>query len=69
MPCQVLESEPYLNDYVSPREVRCGLARYFHFYNFVRLHQALAYQMPAQVYAVKDQAVLYSTLRKESTLQ
>ena len=27
------------------------------------------YQMPAQVYAVKDQAVLYSILRKESTLQ
>ncbi len=61
--------EVYLNDYASPREARCGLDRYFHFYNFVRPHQALDYQTPAQVYAVKDQAVLYLTLRKESTLQ
>jgi putative transposase len=61
--------EVYLNDYASPREARCGLARYFQFYNFVRPHQSLDYQTPAQVYAVKDQAVLYSILRKESTLQ
>ena len=61
--------EVYLNDYVSPRQARCGLARYFQFYNFERPHQALGYQTPAQVYAVKDQAVLYSSLRKESTLQ
>lgn len=61
--------EVFLNDYASPREARCGLARYFQFYNFERPHQALGYQTPAQIYAVKDQAVLYSTLRKESTLQ
>jgi putative transposase len=60
--------EVYLNDYASPREARCGLTRYFQFYNFVRPHQSLDYQTPAQVYTVKDQAVLYSTLRKESTL-
>jgi putative transposase len=61
--------EVYLNDYASPREARYGLTRYFQFYNFERPHQALGYQTPAQVYAVKDQAMLYSTLRKESTLQ
>jgi putative transposase len=61
--------EVYLNDYASPREARSGLARYFHFYNFERPHQALDYQTPAQVYAIKNQAMLYSTLRKESTLQ
>jgi putative transposase len=61
--------EVYLNDYVAPRDARYGLARYFRFYNFERPHQALNYQTPAQVYAGKDQAVLYSTLRKESTLQ
>lgn len=61
--------EVYLNDYASPREARYGLTRYFQFYNFERPHQALGYQTPAHVYAVKDQAVLYSTLRKESTLQ
>lgn len=61
--------EVYLNDYASPREARLGLARYFHFYNFERPHQALDYRTPAQVYAGKDQAMLYSTLRKESTLR
>lgn len=61
--------EVYLNDYASPREARLGLARYFQFYNFERPHQALGYQTPAQVYVIKDQAVLYSTLGKESTLQ
>ena len=61
--------EVYLNDYASPREARIGLSRYFHFYNFERPHQALDYQMPAAVYAAKDQTMLYSTLRKESTLQ
>jgi putative transposase len=61
--------EVFLNDYASPREARCGLARYFQFYNFERPHQALGYQTTAQIYAVKDQAVLYSSLRKESTLQ
>jgi len=61
--------EVYLNDYASPREARRGLARYFHFYNFERPHQALDYQTPTQVYAVNDQAMLYSTLKKESTLR
>jgi putative transposase len=61
--------EVYLNDYASPREARYGLGRYFQFYNFERPHQALGYQTPAQIYAVKDQVMLYSTLRKESTLQ
>jgi putative transposase len=61
--------EVYLSDYASPREARSGLARYFHFYNFVRPHQALGYQTPAQVYVVKNQAMLYSPIRKESTLQ
>src|SRR5665811_2528087 len=60
--------EVYLNDYASPREARTGLTRYFNFYNFERPHQALNYQTPAQVYVVNDQAMLYSTLRKDSTL-
>jgi putative transposase len=61
--------EVYLNDYAAPRDARSGLARYFRFYNFERPHQALNYQTPAQVYVAKDQAVLYSFSRKESTLQ
>ena len=60
--------EVYLNDYASPREARTGLTRYFNFYNFERPHQSLNYQTPAQVYVVKDQSLIYSTLRKDSTL-
>lgn len=46
--------EIYLHDYASPREARLALARYFEFYNHVRLHQALAYLTPAQVYFGKE---------------
>lgn len=42
--------EVYLNDYASPREARQALATYLDFYNHRRLHQALAYQTPAQIY-------------------
>jgi putative transposase len=40
----------YLQDYQSPREARCGLADYLTFYNHQRLHQALAYRTPAELY-------------------
>jgi putative transposase len=42
--------EVYLHDYRTPREARTGLSRYIRFYNEERLHQALDYQTPAQVY-------------------
>ncbi len=42
--------EVYLNEYGSPREAEQGLRRYFEFYNQRRLHQALNYQTPAEVY-------------------
>lgn len=42
--------EVYIHDYLSPREARQALARYFTFYNQERLHQALDYQTPAEVY-------------------
>ena len=42
--------EVYLHDYVSPREARQGVERYLHFYNFERLHQALDYRTPEEVY-------------------
>jgi putative transposase len=40
----------YLQEYQSPREVRCGLAAYLTFYNHQRLHQALDYRTPAELY-------------------
>jgi putative transposase len=42
--------EVYLNEYANPREARCGLSRYFPFYNHQRPHQALGYRTPAAVY-------------------
>ena len=46
--------EIYLHEYASPREARLAQGRYFEFYNHVRLHQALAYLTPAQVYFGKE---------------
>ena len=42
--------EVYLNEYVMPKQARQGLTRYFDFYNHRRLHQALNYLTPAEVY-------------------
>jgi putative transposase len=42
--------EVYLHEYASPREARTGLERYLEFYNHARLHQALGYRTPAEVY-------------------
>lgn len=41
----------YLHDYTSVPDAQQGLARYFRFYNTERLHQALHYRTPRQVYA------------------
>ena len=46
--------EVYLHDYISPRDARQHLAHYFDFYNYRRLHQALDYLTPAQVYFGKE---------------
>ena len=37
----------YLHDYVTPRALQAGLARFFQFYNEERLHAALDYLTPA----------------------
>lgn len=42
--------EVYLHEYGSPKEARHGLTRCFDLYNHERLHQALDYRTPAQVY-------------------
>jgi putative transposase len=42
--------EVYLHDYETAGDARTGLGNYFPFYNGQRLHQALDYRTPAQVY-------------------
>jgi putative transposase len=42
--------EVYLHEYGSPREARTQLTAYLDFYNERRLHQALDYRPPAEVY-------------------
>ena len=40
----------YLHDFVSVSEIRLALKKYFRYYNYQRLHQALAYRTPAAIY-------------------
>jgi len=42
--------EVYLKNYDSPRQARCSLTEYLHFYNERRIHQSLEYRTPAEVY-------------------
>jgi len=42
--------EVYLHQYTTVSEARRSLARYFRFYNMERLHEALGYRTPYEVY-------------------
>ncbi|MBO0792767.1 MAG: transposase [Ktedonobacteraceae bacterium] len=49
--------EVFLHDYISPKEARQQLSIYFEFYNHERLHQALDYRTPAEVYSTNTPIV------------
>lgn len=57
--------EVYLNEYLTPRQARQGLATYFQFYNYQRPHQSLAYLTPAEVYLAPRQLLPHSDQRNE----
>ena len=46
--------EVYLKDYGSCMDAKVSIDRYFNFYNNERLHSALGYSPPAEVYFNKD---------------
>jgi putative transposase len=48
--------EVYLHDYTTPKEARASLRSYIEFYNQGRVHQALAYRTPAEVYFARPPA-------------
>lgn len=52
--------EVYPNEYNSPKEAYQQLERYFAFYNNERIHQALGYKTPAQVYGAKKSETFHS---------
>jgi putative transposase len=60
--------EVYLHEYASPKEAHRQLANYIHFYNFERPHQALDYQMPAQLYRTVIDCNLNKSFHLNSTL-
>ena len=50
-----------LKAYQSVAEARHGIAAYFDFYNHQRLHQALGYRAPRQVF---EEAMTFTKLRR-----
>ena len=51
----------YLRAYESVAEARQGITSYFNFYNHERLHQALGYRTPRQVF---EEAMRVAKLRR-----
>lgn len=47
--------EVYINTYRSPLEAKEKIGKYFQYYDYERLHQALNYKIPAEVYFGKYQ--------------
>lgn len=47
----------YLHEYQNIDEARSGLAQYFQFYNHCRIHQALGYKTPAEIYFLDDSLI------------
>ena len=48
--------EVYLHDYTTAWDAEAGLQRYFAFYSHERIHQALGYRTPADVYHTRSPA-------------
>lgn len=72
----IKHEEVYPHEYANPKEAYCQLSDYIRFYNFERLHQALDYHTPAQIYGVPTpvmvdslyQVAPFATLTNQTTL-
>ena len=53
----------YLNEFASVIELKKALTKYFEYYNYQRLHQALDYRTPADVYFNRAQTAHKKTKR------
>jgi putative transposase len=49
--------EVYLKDYETVREAKASLGNYFRFYNTERIHEALGYRTPLEVYLGKERLI------------
>jgi len=58
--------EVYLNDYKTVSEARAGLGRFIRFYNHERLHQALDYRTPSELYPKSEERATYKLSQAES---
>ena len=47
----------YLNEYLSIPELKIGVARYMYKYNHERLHEALDYRTPAEIYFSRKEVI------------
>ena len=48
--------EVYLRDYELVPEAEAGIGKWFHFYNYQRMHQSLDYRTPARIYRGREAA-------------
>ena len=60
--------EVYLKAYQGGRDARIGIGEYFHFYNTERLHQALGYRTPAEVFASLIESAYGGVIESKSSV-
>ena len=60
--------EVYLKDYSDVRDVKAGLSSSFEFYNDERIHQALGYRTPGEIYCGIDERLNQTWFTSQNNL-